>query len=93
MAHRIQAMRTSLFDALRAAGAPGDWRHILDQVGMFSFSGLSPAQCELLTRKWHIYLTADGRISMAGLSAARAPYLAEAIKDAVLTVAAEPMPR
>ncbi len=31
--------------------------------------------------KWHVHLTMDGRISMAGLSAAKAPYLAEAIVD------------
>lgn len=46
-------------------------------------AGLSKAQCEVLTRKWHIHLTMDGRISMAGLSAASCPYLAEAIADVV----------
>jgi aspartate aminotransferase len=42
------------------------------------------AQCENMTRKWHVYMTMDGRISMAGLSDSRARYLAEAIKDSVL---------
>jgi aspartate/tyrosine/aromatic aminotransferase len=50
---------------------------------MFVFSGLSRAQCEHLTRQWHVYLTADGRISLAGLSEGRAGYLARAIADAV----------
>ncbi len=38
---------------------------------------------QVLTQKWHIYLTADSRISMAGLSSASCRYLAEAINDAV----------
>lgn len=37
-----------------------------------------------MTRKWHVYMTMDGRISMAGLSSSRAAYLASAIKDSVL---------
>lgn len=42
------------------------------------------AQCENMTHKWHVYMTMDGRISMAGLSSSRARFLAEAIKDSVL---------
>ena len=34
-----------------------------------------------MTNKWHIYMTFDGRISMAGLSANRCGYLAEAMID------------
>ena len=37
-----------------------------------------------MTAKHHIYMTKDGRISMAGLSANKCQYLAEAIKDSVL---------
>lgn len=40
-------------------------------------------QVENLTNKWHIHMTYDGRISMAGLSASKCRYLAEAIKDSV----------
>lgn len=83
MAHRIHDMRTALFNALKERNAPGDWSHILNQIGMFSFTGLTRPQCEHLTRQWHVYLTMDGRISMAGLSAARAGYMADAIVDAL----------
>ncbi len=34
-----------------------------------------------MTNKWHIYMTFDGRISMAGLSASRCSYLAKAMID------------
>lgn len=50
---------------------------------MFTFSGLTPAQCTYLTHQWHVYLTLDGRICLAGLSECRARYLADAITDAV----------
>ncbi|KAI8463047.1 MAG: aspartate aminotransferase [Monoraphidium minutum] len=83
MAGRIQAMRAALVAALRDAGAPGNWDHITSQIGMFSFTGLTKEQCILLRDKWHIYMTLDGRISMAGVNRARVRYLAEAIADAV----------
>lgn len=35
-----------------------------------------------------VYLTMDGRISMAGLSASKCPYLADAIADALAKVKA-----
>ena len=35
-----------------------------------------------MTNKWAIYMTFDGRISMAGVSAGKCRYLAEAIADA-----------
>ena len=41
------------------------------------------AQVEHMTANWHVYMTLDGRISMAGLNKASCGYLAEAIKDAI----------
>lgn len=35
---------------------------------MFSFTGLKPEQVDALAAKAHIYLTRDGRISMAALN-------------------------
>jgi len=37
-------MRTGLHDALTKAGAPGEWTHVLKQIGMFSYTGLTPKQ-------------------------------------------------
>lgn len=36
-----------------------------------------------MTKKWHVYMTRDGRISLAGLSLSRAEYLAQAIIDSI----------
>mmetsp|Transcript_13911 Transcript_13911/g.37616 ORF Transcript_13911/g.37616 Transcript_13911/m.37616 type:complete len:441 (+) Transcript_13911:78-1400(+) len=83
MANRIKAMRSSLTQALRRAGVPGDWSFIEKQIGMFTYTGLTRPQCERLTGKHHVYLTMDGRISMAGLNARGAEYLAGAIAEVV----------
>ena len=83
MSDRIKLMRDLLFKTLKEKGTPGDWTNIITQIGMFSFTGLSPSQCEQLTNKYHIYLTKNGRISMPGLSTKTVPYLADAIDDVV----------
>jgi aspartate aminotransferase len=86
MADRIISMRQQLHKALQEVGAPGNWDHIVNQIGMFSYTGLTKAQVQHMTSKFHIYMTLDGRISMAGLSGSSCRYLAEAIKDAVCNV-------
>lgn len=41
MADRIITMREKLHAALKEVGAPGTWDHIISQIGMFSYTGLS----------------------------------------------------
>lgn len=43
-------------------------------------------QSDNMTNKWHVYMTKDGRISLAGLSAAKCEYLADAIIDSYYNV-------
>lgn len=82
MAGRIKNVRQKLFDSLFAKDNSGkDWSFILKQIGMFSFTGLNKAQSDNMTNKWHVYMTKDGRISLAGLSLAKCEYLADAIID------------
>jgi aspartate aminotransferase, cytoplasmic len=83
MAARIGEMRKLLFDALQARGVPGNWTHITSQIGMFSYTGLTKEQVQFIIKEHHIYLTADGRISMAGLNSTTVDWLAAAIHDAV----------
>lgn len=35
---------------------------------MFCYAGISPEQVDAITKKHHVYMTKDGRISMAGAS-------------------------
>ena len=41
MSSRLQNMRKALFDQLVANSTPGDWSHIVKQIGMFAYTGLS----------------------------------------------------
>jgi hypothetical protein len=41
MADRIITMREKLHSALKEVGAPGTWDHIISQIGMFSYTGLT----------------------------------------------------
>ncbi|CAI5990470.1 unnamed protein product [Closterium sp. NIES-64] len=87
MAGRIKEVRQKLYDQLAAKDKSGkDWSFVLKQIGMFSFTGLSKTQSEHMTSKWHVYMTKDGRISLAGLPAAKCEYLADAIIDSYYNV-------
>ncbi|KAG9080662.1 aspartate transaminase aat1 [Ceratobasidium sp. 370] len=83
MADRIISMRETLYNSLKGAGTPGEWGHIKSQIGMFSFTGLSQPQTRALAEKAHVYMTADGRISMAGLNSKNIGYFAESVDAAV----------
>jgi aspartate aminotransferase len=81
MADRIIGMRTQLVDYLKAAGSKRDWSHITKQIGMFCYSGLTPEQVDRLANEFHIYLTRNGRISMAGVTSGNVQYLAQSIYE------------
>ncbi|XP_012532860.1 aspartate aminotransferase, mitochondrial [Monomorium pharaonis] len=81
MADRIISVRTKLRDNLKKNGSTRDWSHITDQIGMFCYTGLKPHEVERLTKDFNIYLTKDGRISMAGVTSKNVEYLAHAIHE------------
>jgi len=74
-------MRTLLKETVIKIGTKGNWDHVTKQIGMFSFTGLTPKQCEQMISKHHIYMTGNGRVSIAGLTIANVDYVANAIKD------------
>lgn len=84
MVNRVQRMRVSLCEALEKLGSPLNWKHITNQVGMFCFSGLTPDQVDTLARDFHVYMTRDGRISMAGVTTSNMEYLANAIHEVTI---------
>ncbi|KAF3190211.1 Aspartate aminotransferase, cytoplasmic, variant 2 [Orbilia oligospora] len=83
MSGRIIAMRKALRDKLVELGTPGNWDHITSQIGMFSFTGLSEPQVLKIREEFHIYMTKNGRISMAGLNTHNVEYVATAIDKVV----------
>jgi len=86
MSDRIISNRERLYDQLIELKTPGDWKHIVTQIGMFSFTGLTPKQVDMMIKKYHIYMLDNGRISMAGLNGSNIKYVAKAINDCVISI-------
>lgn len=84
MSSRIIKMRNMLKAELVALKTPGTWDHITQQIGMFSYTGLTEAQVKILIEKYHIYLLSSGRINMCGLNEKNVKYVAKSIHDAIL---------
>lgn len=78
MSSRIASMRQGLVDKLKAQGNEHDWSHVTNQIGMFAFTGLNKDQVNELRDQHAIYMTMDGRISVAGLNSGNIDYVAEA---------------
>jgi aspartate aminotransferase, cytoplasmic len=83
MSGRIIEMRKQVKAMLDQMGTPGTWNHITDQIGMFSFTGLTQPQVQRMKEEFHIYMTNNGRISMAGLNSKNVEYFAKAIDKVV----------
>lgn len=49
-------------------GTPGDWSHIIKQIGMFSFTGLNEKQVRFIAKEYHIYMNYDGWGTLYNLS-------------------------
>lgn len=86
MSKRIIDMRTQLRDKLVELKTPGNWDHITQQIGMFSYTGLNEKQVKFLIEEYHIYLLKSGRINMCGLNPKNIDYVAKGIYDAVTKV-------
>lgn len=79
MADRIIGVRNKLKNNLIQNGSTKSWDHITNQIGMFCYTGMKPEQVERLAKEFSIYLTKDGRISMAGVTSKNVEYLANAM--------------
>lgn len=79
MADRIISMRTALRGELESLSGDS-WTHVTDQIGMFCFSGMTPEHVAALQGK-SIYMTSNGRISMAGVTTKNVKRLATAMHE------------
>ena len=84
MGERILGCRQLLYNKLAELDVPGDWHHILNQKGMFTFTGLTPKQVSILKEKYHIYLLGSGRINMCALNDKNIDYVTKAFKDVIV---------
>ena len=68
MRTRILAMRQELVKVLSTEIPERNFDYLLNQHGMFSYTGLSAAQVDRLREEFGIYLIASGRMCVAGLN-------------------------
>jgi aromatic-amino-acid transaminase len=68
MRQRIRDMRRRLHVTLSARLPGHDLGYLLTQRGMFSYTGLSPAQVDRLREEFGVYLIRSGRMCVAGLN-------------------------
>ncbi len=80
---RIKAMRQKLVDGLKAAGVQQDMSFITDQIGMFSYSGLSKDQMQRLRSEFGVYGTDAGRMCVAALNSKNIDYVCASIAKVV----------
>ncbi len=76
---RIKAMRTGLVDGLKAAGVKQDMSFITQQIGMFSYSGLSKDQMTRLRTEFGVYGVDTGRLAISALNTKNLGYVCESI--------------
>ncbi|HEX8013139.1 MAG TPA: amino acid aminotransferase [Casimicrobiaceae bacterium] len=83
MRERIRANRRALVERL-AVHAPGaDFRFMLEQRGMFSYSGLTREQVARLRSEFAVYAIDTGRICVAALNSRNVDYVAKAIATVI----------
>ncbi|MEZ5630725.1 MAG: amino acid aminotransferase [Burkholderiaceae bacterium] len=83
MRTRIKAMRSKLVEGLKAAGVKQDMSFITEQIGMFSYSGLSKEQMQRLRSEFGVYGTDTGRMCVAALNSKNVDYVCQAIAKVV----------
>lgn len=76
---RIKQMREKLAEGLKAAGVQRDMSFITQQIGMFSYSGLSKEQMVRLRNEFGVYGTDTGRMCVAALNSGNVDYVCQAM--------------
>ena len=76
---RIKQMRSMMVEKLKAAGVKQDMSFITQQVGMFSYSGLTKDQMVRLRNEFGVYGTDTGRMCVAALNSKNIDHVCQAI--------------
>jgi aromatic-amino-acid transaminase len=83
MRNRIKLMRATLVERLHERLPGSDFRFVLQQRGMFSYSGLTKEQIVRLRAEFSIYALDSGRVCVAALNSRNVDDVANAIATVV----------
>ncbi|HYC46438.1 MAG TPA: amino acid aminotransferase [Burkholderiales bacterium] len=84
MRDRIKTMRRQLVEKIRAQRADFDFSFVVEQRGMFSYSGLTKEQVHRLRKEYSVYAIDSGRICVAALNTRNVEYVAKAIASVLV---------
>jgi len=84
MRDRIKTMRRELVQKIRAIRADFDFSFVIQQRGMFSYSGLNAAQVRRLREEFSVYAVDSGRICVAAVNTRNVDYVARAIASVLV---------
>jgi len=84
MRDRIKTMRRQLVDKIRALRSDFDFSYVVEQRGMFSYSGLNREQVRRLREEHSIYTIDSGRICVAALTSRNIDYVARAVASVLV---------
>ncbi|TCH65214.1 amino acid aminotransferase [Acinetobacter sp. ANC 4862] len=87
MRERIIKMRQILNEKLSQALPERDFSYLVKQQGMFSYTGLTAEQVDILKDQYGIYLVRSGRMCAAGLNLNNIDYVAESIAEVIKATA------
>ena len=83
MRERIRSMRHALVGKLQAAGVRSELGYITQQMGMFSYSGLSKGQMQRLRSEFGVYGVDSGRICVAAINSRNIDAVAAALAQVI----------
>ena len=83
MRERIIQMRQLLEQKLKAELPDRDFSYLVKQQGMFSYTGLTAQQVDILKDKYGIYLVRSGRMCAAGLNLKNIDSVAKAFAEVI----------
>ena len=83
MRDRIKLMRATLVENLHERVPGADFRFVLAQRGMFSYSGLTKAQVQVMREEFSVYAIDTGRICVAALNSRNVGDVVAAIANAI----------
>ena len=87
MRERIIKMRELLNSKLSQALPNRDFSYLVKQQGMFSYTGLTGEQVDILKDTYGIYLVRSGRMCAAGLNLNNIDYVADSIAEVLKATA------
>jgi len=84
MRERIKTMRRQLVEKIRAIRSDFDFSYVVQQRGLFSYSGLSKDQVRRLREEYGLYALDSGRICVPAINSGNIDYVARGIASVLV---------